>query len=111
MYRVSRRSGFTLLETLVAVAVMGLVAVGSLKLAIISQRTLSEVAVQREFIDRARELRVLLLNEDFPTGGEDEGLKWRIKTRDVPVLGGLWNAEYRTVDLEYRGRRMTLFAP
>lgn len=106
-----KHRGFTLLETLVAVAIMGLVAVGSLKLAIISQKTLAEVAVQREFIDRARELRVLLLKDDFPDGGEREGLKWRVRTRNVPVLGGAWSAEYRTVDIEYRGRRMNLFAP
>ncbi|MDR2179872.1 MAG: type II secretion system GspH family protein [Synergistaceae bacterium] len=106
-----RREGFTLLEVLVAVAIVGLVTVGGFKLIALSLRTLSEVRVEKELVNEAQKVYLdFLTKEDMPDSGEKDGVKWKVETDSVPVVDDL-ELTFRRLTVEYKERELVLYLP
>jgi prepilin-type N-terminal cleavage/methylation domain-containing protein len=107
-----RRKAFTLLEVLVAVTILGLAATGALRLAMISQKTVAEVVVQRELLDQARALQILLLSggsvPDESTSGD---LSWRIEKVDQSVMNDLATIQFRKLHVTYKNRSVLFYLP
>ena len=107
----SNRKGFTLLEVLVAVAVLGLVAAGALRLSAAATRTLAEVQSYSELMDQVQILETDILLGSRPDNGETDGLKWESRGYSYPLMGGLWKVEFRQLDVSLNGRTITLYIP
>jgi prepilin-type N-terminal cleavage/methylation domain-containing protein len=106
-----RHEGFTLLEVLVAVAIVGLVTAGGFKLIALSLRTLSEVSVEKELVNEAQKVYLdFLTKEDMPDSGEKDGVKWKVETDSVPVVDEL-ELTFRRLTVEYKEREMVLYLP
>jgi hypothetical protein len=99
------------MEVLVAVAVLALAATGTLRLVAMSQRSLAEVRIQRELIDRSRALQVRALAGDLPSSGREEDLSWERRTMSQELLEGLWTIRYGLLEVEYQGRSLLLCLP
>lgn len=107
----SNRKGFTLLEVLVAVAVLGLVAAGSLRLSAVATRTLGEVKSYSELMDKVQILETEVLLGSRPDNGESDGLRWESFRYSYPLMDGLWKVEFRQLDVSLNGRTVTLYIP
>lgn len=107
----NKKSAFTLMEVLVAVAVLGLVAVGALKLSATATKTLDEVAFQVDFLNRVRLVEMEILSGSQSDNGENDGLKWRSRSYSYPLMGGLWEVRFRQLEFVLDGRTMTLYLP
>lgn len=106
------RPAFTLIEVLVAVAILGFVAIGSLRLSIIATKNLEEVKIQSSFIDKVQLLETEILTGSEPDNGEDRGLRWRSRKYSYPLMGGLWEVNFRKLDVTQKdGRTMILYIP
>jgi prepilin-type N-terminal cleavage/methylation domain-containing protein len=111
LYDKGRRGGFTLLEVLVAVAIVGLVTAGGFQLLTLSLRTLSDVKTEQELVNEAQKVYLdFLSKEDMPDRGEEDGVKWEVDTDSVPVVDGL-ELTFRRLTVEYRDREMVLYLP
>lgn len=106
-----RRSGFTLLEVLVAVVILGLAATATFRLMIMSGSTIREVQVQRELMNRAREMQFSMLYRDVAESGKENDMTWETRKISQPVFGGKWEVAYRKVDLTYKGRTIQIYLP
>jgi prepilin-type N-terminal cleavage/methylation domain-containing protein len=105
------RGGFTLLEVLVAVAIVGLVTAGGFQLITLSLRTLSDVKTEQELVNEAQKVYLdFLSKEGIPDRGEEDGVKWEVDTDSVPVVDGL-ELKFRRLTVEYRDREMVLYLP
>ncbi len=107
----SRKGGFTLIEVLVAVIILGLVATASFRLMIMSGRTINEVQVQRELLNRAREIQFSMLFQEKADSGRENDMAWETRKISQPVFGGKWEVAYRRVDLTYKGRTIVIYLP
>ncbi|MDR1979885.1 MAG: prepilin-type N-terminal cleavage/methylation domain-containing protein [Synergistaceae bacterium] len=106
-----RRGGFTLLEVLVAVAVVGLVTAGGFKLIALSLRMLAEVRTEQELVNEAQKVYLdFLTKEDMPDSGEQDGVKWKVETDSVPVVDEL-ELTFQRLTVEYKEREMVLYLP
>ena len=107
----NKNKGFTLLEVLVAVAILGLVAAGSLRLMIISSRTLIEVEEARDLLNEARKIQLdFMTNDTKPTSGtENNKYKWDIKEGVWSVLDGQWELKYRKLTVETVNNEIVLY--
>lgn len=109
--RAGRSPGFTLLEVLVAVAVMGLAGAGALRLVVLSERGLAEARHQRLFVEEVSRLRLELLYGKAPDNGTSGDLSWETRTRNRPVLGDQWSVRYRTLSVKSDQRSIELIIP
>ena len=110
MWYHERRSAFTLIEVLAAVAIAGLVAAGGFRLIALSLRALSDVRLERELVNEAQKIHLdFLTKEDMPDQGEKNGVKWRVEPDSVPV--DELTLRFRRLVVEYQGRAMTLYLP
>jgi len=92
--------GFTLLEVLVAVAVMGLAGAGALRLILLSERALAEARQQGAFLEDASRLRLDLLYGKAPVNGTSGDLSWETRNQVRPVLEDRWNLGYRVLTVK-----------
>ncbi len=106
-----RRTAFTLVEVLVAVAILGLVGTGALKLVMMGQRGLEEVRVQERLLDEGRALQLQAMAGNLPESGASGDLEWEIGKHQVSLMEGSWNAGYHLLEVRYRERRITLCLP
>ena len=105
------RAGFTLVEVMVAVAIVGLVIAGGFQLLAVSLWTLTEVRLEQELIDEAQKVYLeYMTKEDMPDRGDRDGVRWRTETDSV-TTGGFMDLEFRRLIVEYQGREMTLYLP
>jgi prepilin-type N-terminal cleavage/methylation domain-containing protein len=105
------RRGFTLLEVLMAVGIMGLVVVGCLKLTLVAQKTLREVAVQRQLLDHARSLLIQDKRGVLPDRGSEGELSWEIEKKDQQAEQGNFSLSYRIITVHYQGRNVQFHMP
>ena len=80
---------FTLVETLVAVAVLGLVGAGALKLTALSAGTLAEVRAGRERLALSRSFWLKAVSGSLDDRGREEGRSWESGPFDFPGAEGL----------------------
>ena len=73
----ARSGGFTLVEVLVAVAVLGLCATGALRLALLAQRALDEARAQRAFLQQVVAVQIGLRAKSLPESGTSGDLRWQ----------------------------------
>ncbi|MFA0889754.1 MAG: type II secretion system protein [Synergistales bacterium] len=106
-----RSAGFTLLEVLVAVAIMGLAGAGSLRLIIQSERALAEARQQRLFVEEVSRLRLDLLYEKTPDNGSSGDLSWETRSQSRPVLNDRWSLRYRILSVRSKSRSIELSLP
>ncbi len=104
-------SGFTLLEVLVAVAIMGLAGAGALRLIILSERALGEARQEQVFIEKVSALRLDLLYGKATSSGTSGDLSWETRPKSRPVLGNRWSVQYRTVTIKSGNRSIELIIP
>ena len=92
------RRGFTLMEVLVAVAIVGMVVAGGVRLITMSLRSLSEIAAERALTAAAQRIWLRFRTEkDMPDSGREEDVEWRTEIDSVPIE-----------DLELPFRRVTV---
>ena len=84
-----RRRGFTLVEVMVAVAVLGLVAAGSLRLSALSLRGLNEVRRGRENLALSRTYWISADSGALENRGREKDASWEVETWDFPGQKGL----------------------
>ena len=105
------RRGFTLIEVMVAVAIVGLVIAGGFKLITVSLRVLAEVKLEQELVNEAQKVYIdYLTREDMSDRGEKGGVKWKTETDSVPAVGDL-ELTFRRLVVEYQEREMILYLP
>jgi prepilin-type N-terminal cleavage/methylation domain-containing protein len=115
--------GFTLVEVLVAVLVMGLVVTASLKLVILSERGLAQVRVKEDLLDEANRYMIELAIDPTNTFGISGDVSWRVEEKSVNefldsslILEGLklFSEQAASVDIEklkareYRWRELEI---
>ena len=111
----SRRNGFTLIEVMVALAIVALVVTGGFSLIGNAARTLAEIDEQRVLMDAAQKLHLdFLTKEGMADGGEKDGVSWKVQNDSLPVIGDV-ELTFRKLIVEYKGERkewsMTLYLP
>ena len=105
------RAGFTLIEVMVAVAIVGLVIAGGFQLVTVSLRALAEVRLEQELVNEAQKVYLdYLTKEDMPNIGEKDGVKWETETGSAQTIGDL-ELRFRRLIVEYRDREMVLYLP
>ena len=111
MMRLRKRGAFTLMEVLVAVSVLALVAVASLRLVLIAGKTLEEVREQRKLLDFARQTQVTILEGSGQQNARGTEGSWETREETRPVFGGKWSLQYRTLTVEQNGRSVVVYVP
>ncbi|MDR1741300.1 MAG: type II secretion system GspH family protein [Synergistaceae bacterium] len=112
------RRGFTLMEVLVAVVIVGMTAAAGYGLIGVSLRSLAAADVERELVQEAQLVYMdFLTKSDMPDKGEKHDLKetdnmvrWSTDPDSIPVAEGA-ELTFRTLTVEYRDREMTLYLP
>lgn len=82
-----KRRGFTLLETLVAAAVLATVGAASLKLVILAQNTLAAVDEKERLLDAAREIETGILAETLDDRGTSGDVRWETEEKEAESFG------------------------
>jgi len=95
----------------VAVGIMGLVVVGCLRLTLVAQQTLREVAVQRQLLDHARSLLIQDKRGVLPDHGSEGDLSWQIEKKDQHAEQGDFTLSYRIITVRYQGRSVNFYMP
>ncbi|MDR0615473.1 MAG: type II secretion system GspH family protein [Synergistaceae bacterium] len=75
--------GFTLVEILVAVLVMGLVVTASLKLVMLSERGLAQVRVKEDLLEEADRYMIELSVDPTNTFGISGDVSWNVEEKSV----------------------------
>ena len=110
----NKNKGFTLIEVLVAVAILGLVAAGSLRLMIISTKSLIEVEETRELLNEARVIQLeFMVDKTKPTHGKTKNgnVEWDTKEGSWSVLDGRWELKYKELKLDSKNNEIVLYIP
>ena len=104
----SRRSGFTLMEVLVAVAIAGLVVSAGFRLITMSLRSLAEIQNERELTSAAQKLWLRFRTEEnVPDSGKEDDVEWRTERDSVPIDS--YELPFRRVTVTLRGRSMVFY--
>lgn len=114
--RESAKRGFTLVETLVAVAILGLVAAGSIRLSVISTRALGEVRAGRENLALLRSFRLRAYGGGLENRGREKDLSWEMAPYYFPGQKGLpegYSCQKITIRLgpERGGGELSMYIP
>ena len=108
----NKKRGFTLLEVLITVTILGLVATGSLRLMMISSKALIEVEETRELLNEARKIQLdFMTNETKPTSGSEGNYRWDVKEGAWPVLDGRLELKYKELKVETKNNEIVLYMP
>ena len=108
----NKNKGFTLLEVLLAVAILGLVATGSLRLMAISSKSLFEVEETQGLLNEARKIQLeFMTNETKPVSGIEGNYKWNAKEGVWSVMDGQWELKYKELTVETVNKEIVLYMP
>ncbi|MDL2263298.1 prepilin-type N-terminal cleavage/methylation domain-containing protein [Synergistaceae bacterium OttesenSCG-928-I11] len=78
----NKKRGFTMMEALISVLVLGLVVTASLKLVALSERGLSAVREKEALIDEATKMQIALTIDPFNSFGISDDLEWNVTERE-----------------------------
>jgi prepilin-type N-terminal cleavage/methylation domain-containing protein len=78
----SKKRGFTMMEAMIAVLVLGLVVTASLKLVALSQKGLSAVREQELLIDEATKTQIALTIDPLDSFGISGDLEWNVTEQE-----------------------------
>ena len=100
------------MEVLVAVAILGLVAAGSLRLMIISSKSLFEVEETQGLLNEARKIQLdFMTNETKASSGTECNYKWNVKEGAWTVMDGQWELKYKELTVETANKEIVLYMP
>ena len=86
MLCVKRKSGFTLMEVLVSVAVAGLVISAGFKLIAMSYKLMAELEIEQELISASQKIWLRFrTDDDMPDNGTEDNITWRTEQDSVQV--------------------------
>ncbi|MCF7936101.1 MAG: type II secretion system GspH family protein [Synergistales bacterium] len=105
------RQGFTLIEVLAAVAILSLVATAGLRLSIVSQQAVTAVKEQQQVLEAAKALQMDFLTTRVADRGTSGDVEWETEQETQDVFGGMWQLEYRRLQVRSGTRSVTLFLP
>jgi len=98
------------MEVIIAVAILGLVATGSLRLMIISSKNLIEVQETQALLNEARKIQLDFMTDDTkPVKGTEDIYKWEISEGSWPVLDGRWELKYKELIVETKTKEIILY--
>ena len=101
-----KRRGFTLLETLVAAAVLATVGAASLKLVILAQNTLAAVDEKERLLDAAREIETGILAETLDDRGTSGDVRWETEEKEAEYFGeDFGRLSFEELDFDAGARR------
>lgn len=84
----SSKLGFTMIETLVAVLILGLVVTASLKLVALSQRGLAQVRERESLLRDASALQIRAALDPLDIFGASGDVSWNVRERTSPLFSG-----------------------
>lgn len=73
--------GFTLIEVMLAVAVLSLTATASLKLVVMAQNGLRAAKEQEDFLLAAEKLRAKVMTGEVSENGSEDNLRWKTEQK------------------------------
>jgi len=131
--RSSEARGFTMIETLVAVLVLGLVVTASLRLTALSQRGLREAREKEVLLKDAAILQIRASMNPLDLFGASEDVSWNVTEKssplfadgdidiaslafssggdDAPTQYGARIKKWREIEVTRNGKSVTLFLP
>lgn len=105
MYTLKRTAAFTLVEVLVAVAVLGLSAAGSLRLFALSARSLEMVRAGRASMELSRTLWISSITGALEEKGRENEYEWETGRFDFPGQNGAPEGFFCKTLIVYPGNR------
>ena len=100
-----RRGGFTLIEVLVAVAVLAAVGAAALKLVLLAQNTLVAVSERERLLDAAREIEIGILTGELDERGTSGDFRWETEERETEMFGeDFGRLDLKGLDFDGAGR-------
>lgn len=108
-----KKSGFTLMEVLVSVAVAGLVISAGFKLIAMSYKLMAELQIERELISASQKLWLRFrTDETTPENGRDDknNFSWQTERQSIPVDEG-YELKYRCVIISVGDRTTSIYIP
>ncbi|MEA5034288.1 PulJ/GspJ family protein [Cloacibacillus evryensis] len=82
-----RRSGFTLIEVMIAVMVLALSTTAAIRLVIMAQNTLSAVKDKEGLINAAQAVEAGISTEELSDVGTSGDFKWETKDKETEMFG------------------------
>ncbi len=109
MLYVKRKSGFTLMEVLVSVAVAGLVISAGFKLIAMSYKLMAELEIEQELISASQKIWLRFrTDEDMPDNGTEDNITWRTE-RDSVQVGEDYELKFRRVIISIGNRSTNIY--
>ena len=100
-----RRGGFTLIEVLVAVAILAAVGAAALKLVLLAQNTLVAVSERERLLDAAREIEIGILTGELDERGTSGDFRWETEERETEMFGeDFGRLDLKGLDFDGAGR-------
>ncbi|MEG2185242.1 MAG: prepilin-type N-terminal cleavage/methylation domain-containing protein [Cloacibacillus sp.] len=82
-----RSPAFTLIEVMVAVAVLALSTTAAIKLVVMAQNTLSAVKEKEALLDTASEIEALVTVKELSDSGTSKDLVWETSDKETEMFG------------------------
>lgn len=104
-----RRKGLSLIEVLVAIAILALSGTAAARLAVVSARWLDEARIQRALADSAQEIVAEIRAGVRSVNGFGGDIEWEMRNIDIPVspIGLVFPG--KALEVWSRGRVYTLY--
>ena len=100
-----RRGGVTLIEVLVAVAILAAVGAAALKLVLLAQNTLVAVSERERLLDAAREIEIGILTGELDERGTSGDFRWETEERETEMFGeDFGRLDLKGLDFDGAGR-------
>lgn len=96
---VSKRPAFTLIEVMVAVAILAFTATAAIKLVIMAQNGLSEARKQQALLDEARNIQIGVRTGRENDSGQSGDIAWETAEKKREIMG----ADFGRLDFDKSG--------